>query len=260
MSDLVEIAEEDDATFWRRCRELVRDWPAPIRLHADALLRQQYRQRETLPKSVAFIPIFHGKDDPKADAQLETELTALFNTELKEGSVIASGENHTTPYDQAADNRARVNTQVAMALAVGHKLPVAEARERARFVAGFERALQALVKSRPGIRITGVESRPGAILATILEQAPWLVGVSPAEAVEAKWRLGIEARTRQALNRAADFCGAADLFFMAGALHGPGADHWSKRNNVQFTMWVPEIVGKKLPAWYGQAKTPDGSG
>jgi hypothetical protein len=251
MSDLVEVAAEDDETFRRRSRELVRDWPAPIRLHADALLRQQYRQRETLPKSLAFIPIFHGKDDPDADAQLETELLALFNTELKDATVIASGENHTTPYNPAADYRARVNTQVAMALAVGHKLPVAEARERARFAAGFERALQALMKSRPGIRIAGVESRSGAILATILEQAPSLVGLSPSEAGEAKWRLGIEARTRQALNRAADFCGAADLFFMAGAFHGPGADYWSKRNNVPFTMWVPDIVGKKLPTWYG---------
>jgi hypothetical protein len=181
---------------------------------------------------------------------MERDITDLFESELIETSVVVSGENYSVPYDPETAFRAHANTMRELDRALGGGGIVKDLRRDIDDTVGFERAIRRLAKTRPGVRIGGFESQSGAIIATILERAPAAVGLSEITATEPKWRLGIEARTRQALNRAADHYGAVDLFFLAGGFHGPGVDNWCQRNNVSFKMWVPDVLARKLPTFY----------
>ncbi len=250
-NEINELAQEDDETFLRRSRTTGRDWPQPIRDHIDNLLRQLHRRRALVPRSLNFVPILHGRDDPEADRELEQDISDLFESELTEASVVVSGESYSVPYDRETAFRAHVNTMRELDRALGDRSLVKDLRRDIDDTVGFERAIRRLGKIRPGVRVGGFESQSGAIIATILEKAPAAVGLSEISATEPKWRLGIEARTRQALNRAADHYGAVDLFFLAGGFHGPGVDNWCRRNNVPFKMWVSDVLVRKLPTFYG---------
>jgi hypothetical protein len=251
-NEINELAQEDDETFLRLSSTIARDWPRPIRDHVDNLLRQLHRRRALVPRSVNFVPILHGRDDPEADRELEKDITDLFESELSETGVVVSGESYSVPYDPETAFRAHVNAMRELDRALGGRGVVKDLRRDIDDTVGFERAIRGLATTRPGVRIGGFESRSGAIIATILERAPAAVGLSEISATEPKWRLGIEARTRQALNRAADHYGAVDLFFLAGGFHGPGVDNWCRRNNVPFQMSVSDVLVRKLPAYYGR--------
>jgi len=251
-NEINELAQEDDDPFLRQSRSVARDWPKPIRDHADNLLRHLHRGRLVVPRSVNFVPILHGRDDPD-DEELEKDLSDLFESKLTARSVIVSGESYGVPYDPRVDFRAHANTMRELDRALGGRGAVKDLRRDIDDTVGFERAMRRVAKTHPDVRIGGFESRSGAIIATILEKAPAAVGLSELTVVEPKWRLGIEARTRQALNRAADHYGAVDLFFLAGGFHGPGIDNWCRRNNVLFQMWVSDVIARRLPAFYGRS-------
>jgi hypothetical protein len=249
-NEVNELSLETDEDHRSRVRYLTAVWPQPLREHSERLLNQQIRRKSALPKFVTFIPVYHGTDDPQADARLETDINELFDTQLTVGSAIASGENHTIPYVPIAEIVARTRHHEELDRTIKKVSAHARLVQRGAHVSGFERSMQRVLDLRPEIPVAGFESTSGAILASILEQEPRLAGLSPQNAMNAKWAVAIEARTRQALNRAADHFGAVDLFFVAGGLHGPGVDRWCKRNGVEFKMAVSDVMTEKLPDFY----------
>lgn len=252
-NEINDLAQEDNEAFLRRSRAVGRDWPQPVRDHVDNLLRHLHRRRAIVPKSLTFVPIMHARDDPEDASELERDISGLFESEVSADSVVVSGENYSVPYNAEADFRAHVNTMRELDRTLGGRGLVKDLRRDFDDTVGFERALRRLAEGRPDVRMGGFESRSGAIIATILERVPAAVGLTSLSATEHKWRLGIEARTRQALNRAADHYGAVDMFFLAGGFHGPGVGAWCQRNRVSFRMAVSDVLARKLPAFYGKS-------
>jgi hypothetical protein len=160
-NEINDLAQEDDETFLRRSRTTGRNWPQPIRNHVDALIRQLHRRRALVPRSLNFIPISHGRDDPEADGELEKDITNLFDSELTATSVIVSGENYSVPYDPETDFRAHVNTLKELDRTLGGNGIVTDLRRDVDHTVGFERAIRKVAKTRPTVRIGGFESQSG---------------------------------------------------------------------------------------------------
>lgn len=238
------VGREPDAAFAQRCRLLAQGLPDSLRLKTFELLDSLVVIAPSPPRSLTFVPIAHDARDSSMEGKMAAELESLLESCLIPDAFLACGELHGVPLTRRgiADGRTLVLHELNslgyaalsdVAISAVSNLPSAVVESILTFIG-----------RHPEVASAGTESEPGAILVTVLDQRPEVVQrhSDPAYMNEAFYRLGIEARTRYALERAALLANGRPTVFLQGDMHVYGVEGWAHRRGVGLTvLWPPSL-------------------
>jgi len=239
-----DVGREANEAFIERCRLLADELPDRLRHEAFELLDSLALTMSALPRSVTYIPIAHGVQDPQMETAMARELPQILEASSEPDTFLACGELHGVPLTRQGIAQGKIES-LRQLNALGY-IPMRDTAIRA--VANRSSALVecvlAFLRLHRQIRSGGTESKSGAAVVTVLDMVPQVVPLHSDSAYmnETLYRLGIEARTRHALERAATLAKGRHIVFLQGALHIYGVEGWAFRRQVPLSVaWPPSL-------------------
>lgn len=239
-----EVGRESNEAFIERCWLLANELPDKLRDEAFKLLDSLALTNGALPQSLTYIPIAHGAQEPQMEAAMARELPPILEAGSGPDTFLACGELHGVPLTRRGIAQGQIHS-LRHLNALGY-LPLRESAiyAVANRSSALVECLLAFLRSHPQIRSGGTESESGAAVVTVLDRAPQVVALYSDSAYmnETLYRLGIEARTRYALERAAMLAKGRNIVFVQGALHIYGVEGWAFRRQVSLRVaWPPSL-------------------
>lgn len=239
--NLKDLASETDEKFLARCKVLLPALPANLQQQARELLQVITDKPTRFPQELVYIPVSHETSDMPAEKRMNRELTNLLTAELRTGDLVVSGETASRKY--SIDELLREQEEVFRLMCQAGLINPAQLVQLLDLVrvSFFDWAVLSAIGKKGKIQAVGMDSRAGEILATSFEALGVMVRGDDDQSLtnELKFRLGIEGRTRAALNRSARFARSEQrIVFLQGAMHRSGVEAWCRRSNVPFEMRV----------------------
>lgn len=251
------VGRESDAAFADRCRLLVQGLPDSLKLKTFELLDSLTAIAPSLPRSLTFVPIAHDARDSSMEGNMAAELESLLERSLEADTFLACGELYGVPLTRRgiASGRTHVLHELN---ALGYAtLSDVAIHAVSNLPSAVVESILTFIGRHPEVGSAGTESEPGAALVTVLDQSPEVVSrhADTAYMNETFYRLGIEARTRYSLERAAVLAKGRPTVFLQGAMHVHGVEGWAARRGVSLTVsWPPSLdPGNRPSARVGEA-------
>jgi len=242
------LANETDNEFASNTRRLIPFLPGRIQKEANEFIDGATGTQAPSFRELFYIPIGHDLMLQRAGVykDFKKEVLQILNEQPKVPTVIVDGDCTSLKFTRNSIINSRLKT---LSLTLGYAGTGQQIRSKGKDnIDGYQDVILDFLSNNPEFRAAGVDLTTGQVIGT-LDMLPNLF-TSRQIARMVRFRFGVEARTRSALNRISQLATGERVILFQGSYHEVGIGEWCKRNSVELKTMTPPSIQVTKPIFF----------